>query len=106
MRYLKAFWKGFNDVAQEPLDSMQTIKEKLIQITLEFVSQDVLDDETNFDRSFIDIGIDSLDVFTIVLNVQEEFELEEISEEDMDGLDSLNEIVNYVYKERATRRLA
>ncbi len=78
---------------------MQDIKQKIAEMVGEFVSTDMLADEANWERRLSELGIDSLDVMTLFLNVQEKFGLSDIPENDIDRLNSLNAIMEYVKAE-------
>ena len=54
-------------------------------------------DELKADSLFADHGVDSLDIFSLLLDVQEEIGVE-ISDDDVDGLVSVNAIVDYIKK--------
>lgn len=49
--------------------------------------------ETNF---LTDLGADSLDVVELAMNIEDEFGLGEISEEDIRGVQTVGDLVNYV----------
>ncbi len=53
------------------------------------------DDGLTPESLFSDHGVDSLDIFSLLLDVQEETNVE-ISDEDVDGLTSVNSIIEYV----------
>ena len=52
---------------------------------------DVLDN----DKSLTDQGVDSLDFSSLLFNVEEEFKVE-IPDEDIDGLQTINQILSYL----------
>ena len=43
-----------------------------------------------------DLGADSLDVVELAMNIEDEFNLGEISEEDIRGIQTVADLVNYV----------
>lgn len=42
-----------------------------------------------------DLGVDSLEIFEVVMSLEEEFEIE-IPNEDVEGMKSVNEMVKYI----------
>ena len=54
-------------------------------------------EELKADSLFSDHGLDSLDIFSLLLDVQEETGVE-ISDDDVDDLVSVNAIVDYIKK--------
>lgn len=53
------------------------------------------DHDLTADSLFADHGVDSLDIFSLLLDVQEQTEIE-ISDEDIDQLTSVNAIIEYM----------
>lgn len=43
-----------------------------------------------------DLGADSLDVVELAMNIEDEFELDEISEEDIRSIQTVGDLVEYV----------
>lgn len=43
-----------------------------------------------------DLGADSLDVVELAMNIEDEFGLDEISEEDIRGIQTVGDLVDYV----------
>lgn len=60
------------------------------------VEPETITGETNF---LTDLGADSLDVVELAMNIEDEFGLGEISEEDIRGIQTVNDLVAYVNKE-------
>lgn len=53
-------------------------------------------EEVNVKASFTDdLGIDSLEIFEIVMSLEEEFEIE-IPNEDIEGIKNVEDITNYI----------
>jgi len=59
------------------------------------VDADSITEETNF---ISDLGADSLDVVELAMNIEDEFGLDEIGEEDIRGIQTVGDLVNYVAK--------
>ena len=54
-------------------------------------------DEVTMDTSFEeDLGADSVDLVELVMAMEEEFEVGEIQEEDLSGLKTVGDAVNYI----------
>ena len=45
-----------------------------------------------------DLGADSLDLFELVMSLEEEFDLPEIPEEELKAIESVGDLVDYVEK--------
>ena len=60
------------------------------------VDPDSITGETNF---LTDLGADSLDVVELAMNIEDEFELGEISEENIRSIQTVADLVAYVSKE-------
>ena len=62
------------------------------------VEQFALDpDEVTMDSSFEeDLGADSVDLVELVMAMEEEFEIGETQEEDLSGLKTVGDAVNYI----------
>lgn len=73
--------------------------EKIRKIIAEQLHQpeENITEETSFQD---DLGADSLDIFQIIMALEEEFELE-ISNEDAEGISTVGDVVEYV-KEHIT----
>ena len=68
--------------------------EKIRKIIAEQLHQpeENITEETSFQD---DLGADSLDIFQIIMALEEEFELE-ISNEEAEGISTVGDVVNYV----------
>ena len=54
-------------------------------------------EEVTMDTSFEeDLGADSVDLVELVMAIEEEFEVGEIQEEDLSGLKTVGDTVNYI----------
>lgn len=54
-------------------------------------------DEIRMDSSFVDdLGADSVDLVELVMAMEEEFEIGEIREEELQGLRTVGDCVNYL----------
>ncbi len=69
--------------------------EKLKQLIIEQLSvpQDNVTMETNFQD---DLGVDSLDIVELTMAMEEVFDMEEISEEDLSKVVTVGDLVNYL----------
>lgn len=48
------------------------------------------------DTNLMDLGLDSLDMAELVINIEEEFNLPEISQEEMIGLKTVKDVVSLI----------
>ncbi len=78
---------------------MGDIRDEMAQIVRESNPKVVLTRAEDYDRPMKDVGIDSLDVMSILLVVAERFGVE-IPDEDVDQLSTLNAIIAYVEARR------
>ncbi|SHH82270.1 acyl carrier protein [Clostridium grantii] len=70
------------------------IFERLKKVVAEQIDMDV--EEIKLESTFSeDLGIDSLDIFEIVMELEEEFKIE-IPTEDLEGMDKIEDLVVYV----------
>lgn len=53
-------------------------------------------DSITMDTSFEDLGADSLDIVELTMAVEEEFGLENMDEDDLSGIASVGDLVNYL----------
>ena len=75
---------------------MVPVKEELKNIIREQVPHAVVTDEKSFERPFQELGVDSLDVMTVFLSVQEKFGLEEIPDADIERLKTPSLLAEYI----------
>lgn len=55
-------------------------------------------DEISMDSSFVDdLGADSVDLVELVMAMEEEFNVGEIDEDDLTGLNTVGDCVRYLY---------
>lgn len=55
------------------------------------------EDEITLDTSFVDdLGADSLDIVELTMALEEEFDISEISEEDISKLVTVGDVVRYI----------
>ena len=59
------------------------------------LDEEAVTEETNF---LTDLGADSLDVVELAMNIEDEFGLGEISEEDIRGIQTVGDLVAYVQR--------
>jgi len=70
------------------------ILEKVKKVIANQLSMEV--EEINVESTFSeDLGVDSLEIFEIVMSLEEEFEIE-IPNEDIENIKTIQDIVNYV----------
>ena len=71
------------------------ILEKLKSVIAEQlgVDEDIITMETNFED---DLGVDSLDIVELTMAMEEEFHLEEMSEEDLAQVVTVGDLVRYL----------
>ena len=68
--------------------------DKLREIIAEVLNVDA--DEITMDTTFVDdLGADSLDVFQIIMGIEEEFDIE-ISNEDAEKIATVGDAINYI----------
>lgn len=73
-------------------DALNTISD-----ILDNLSPDItFNSETDCDVALSDLGVDSLDNMSLFLEIQERFGINEIADEDIDRLTSVNLILAYV----------
>ena len=54
-------------------------------------------DEIGMDSSFVDdLGADSLDIVELSMAVEEEFGVEEMEEDDLSGISTVGDLINYL----------
>lgn len=76
-------------------NDMQDVFERMKKIIAEQFSTD--EDEITMDTSFEgDLGADSVDLVELVMSMEEEFDIGEVQEEDLTGLSTVGDCVNYV----------
>ena len=70
------------------------IFEKLVELLSEQFS--VEPDTITLETSFEDLGADSLDIVELSMALEEEFDVEEMGEDDMTGMSTVGDLVNYL----------
>lgn len=68
-----------------------TIFEKVQQVLVSELSLE--QDEVTMEKSFTDLGIDSLDLVELVMQLEEEFD---ITIEESESLQTVGDVVNYI----------
>ncbi len=72
----------------------KSVERKVIEIIVEQLG--VSEDEVAMEASFIDdLGADSLDLVELIMAMEEEFGLE-ISDEDAEKIQTVQDVVNYI----------
>ncbi len=76
---------------------MQDIFERMQKIIAEQFAVDAeeITAETNFED---DLGADSVDLVELVMSMEEEFEIGEVHEDELSGLTTVGDCVNYLTK--------
>ena len=76
---------------------MQDIFERMQKIIAEQFAVDAeeITAETNFED---DLGADSVDLVELVMSIEEEFEIGEVREDELSGLTTVGDCVNYLTK--------
>ena len=76
---------------------MQDIFERMQKIIAEQFAVDAeeITAETNFED---DLGADSVDLVELVMSMEEEFEIGEVHEDELRGLTTVGDCVNYLTK--------
>ena len=76
---------------------MQDIFERMQKIIAEQFAVDAeeITAETNFED---DLGADSVDLVELVMSIEEEFEIGEVHEDELSGLTTVGDCVNYLTK--------
>ena len=76
---------------------MSSVREEIMEIIM-VSSKPRIPDLSDEDRSLFEVGIDSLDYASAIMGIEEKYNLE-ISEEDVEGLTSLNDIIRFVERQ-------
>jgi len=77
---------------------MERIRKKVITIMQGVVNDLQLDNPDKYRMTFEELGIDSLDTMTIFLEIEENFDIDEIPEDSFLALDTIDKIVVYLGK--------
>ena len=77
---------------------MTPLQQTLMQIAIEVHSSATIKEPADLDRKFSEIGIDSLDAMSVMLEVMERFNIQ-IPSDDVVKLTTLNEVVCFVEAE-------
>jgi acyl carrier protein len=79
---------------------MTTEIEKTVRELLSEVKDGLSYDNTSLDRDLGEAGLDSLDIATLLLSVQEHYDIN-ISDDDAEQLDTIGKLVDYIAKHKA-----
>jgi acyl carrier protein len=79
---------------------MKSEIEKAVREMLSEVKDGLNYDNTSLDRAFDDAGLDSLDVATLLLEIQERYGLQ-INDDDAEKLDTIGKLVDYIAEHQA-----
>ncbi len=81
------------------MSSVGDIAERVKRIIVEQLG--VSEDEVTPEASFIeDLGADSLDIVELVMALEEEYDME-ISDEDAEKIQTVNDVISYVKERKA-----
>jgi acyl carrier protein len=83
---------------------MAKVKEELLTIIRDVVKNVVINNDEDYDRPLREIGIDSLDMMSILLALEEKYNVS-VPDEDMDQLKTINLIVAYAESKLSHRAL-
>ena len=75
------------------------IREKLASILRNVVPTIVIRDDEDYNQPLSKLGVDSLDRMTLLLDIQETFDLDDIPDEKAQQLSTISEIAEYVEKQ-------
>ena len=73
-------------------------REEAVKIVIDVLEDNVLDLEMTkdmMDQNLVDIGVDSLDIMLVMMDIQEKSGVK-ISDEDADSLETPNKIVDFL----------
>ncbi|MBU2884057.1 acyl carrier protein [Psychrosphaera sp. B3R10] len=76
------------------------IKQKVTDIILQQNSDAHIESEADYQLTFAQIGLDSLDSMTVILKVNKEFKIE-ISDDKMEELNTINSLIVEIEKQTA-----
>lgn len=74
---------------------MTPLQQTLMQIAIEANNSATIKDPADLNRKFSDIGIDSLDAMSVMLEVMEHFDIQ-IPDGEVKNLTTLNELARFV----------
>ena len=72
------------------------IFERLVKLLSEQFGLDP--EDINEDTGFEELGADSVDLVELSMNLEEEFDIEEMGEEDIASIHNVGDLVNYLQK--------
>ena len=75
---------------------MSENRSTIIKILNDVSPSSTFDPEKDGSVDLVDLGIDSLDQMSLFLALQEQFEIDEIPEDDIDDLTTIDLIVTYI----------
>lgn len=78
---------------------MSELHDRIVSIVRKVSPAASVQEQSDYNRPLADIGVDSLDTMSILLEVQESLGMT-IPDEDVDALESINDIADYVQKKR------
>lgn len=81
---------------------MKAIIERLIKYIHDANDNFVIDPENDLDRSLRDLGIDSLDLMSVLFSVQDGYQID-IPDEDIEKLTTINSLARYIKQKQNDR---
>jgi acyl carrier protein len=92
--------KKFINTSQKEAEKMKDVKGTIIRIIAEYLDKE--ESELNGSSSFTEIGLDSLDIMELVMQMQEELDCKIELSQDITTIDSLAELIENGNREQAT----
>jgi acyl carrier protein len=92
--------KKFINTSQKEAEKMKDVKGTIISIIAEYLDKE--ESELNGSSSFTEIGLDSLDIMELVMQMQEELDCKIELSQDITTIDSLAELIENGNREQAT----
>ena len=74
---------------------MSNVKETVISIIEETCAPDT-PDLTDHDRSLMELGLDSLDFASVLMALEEKFDVELLLDDDAEAVESINKIITRI----------
>jgi acyl carrier protein len=78
---------------------MKTITDDLLKYFRDANNSIVIETENDFESSFSDLGIDSLDLMSVLFSIQDGYQIE-IPDDDIDKLTTINSLAKYILEKQ------
>lgn len=75
------------------------VKNETVKIIMD-VCEHLTIEESDFDKTLDQVGVDSLDLSSVLLEIEEKFGID-ISDEDIEQFETINKIAEYVLDKKA-----